>query len=200
MQYAEAFDEAKQRVNILDEARLYGLEVERGNFCRCAFHNERSASMKLYEETGTYYCFGCHATGTQIDLCMKLNGLSSPMDALRQLDSDFSLGLELDRPLSAEEKRRAEEARAERERRARVAEKLEKWRWQTASRYAGYIREANTLQKEPSTPREIALLRAREPLEYISDLLMSDDTETIIDLYMHREETERIWVQPLDME
>lgn len=50
-----------------DLAIRLGLEPDRGGFIRCPFHGERTASLKLYEGTGGWYCYGCGLSGDQID-------------------------------------------------------------------------------------------------------------------------------------
>lgn len=43
-------------------------------FIRCPFHNEKSASLVLYQD-GSYHCFGCSAHGNNaIDFLMGLGG------------------------------------------------------------------------------------------------------------------------------
>lgn len=39
---------------------------------KCPVHSEKSGSFSLYKD-GSYYCFGCHANGSNaIDLCKDL--------------------------------------------------------------------------------------------------------------------------------
>ena len=59
----------------------------------CPFHKERTPSCKLYEDH--YYCFGCQAHGDVIRLVQELFGLK-PIEAVKQLNSDFALGLDVD--------------------------------------------------------------------------------------------------------
>jgi len=40
--------------------------------CICPFHMEKDASMVLYPETNTFYCFGCNATGNAPVLVKRL--------------------------------------------------------------------------------------------------------------------------------
>ena len=87
------FDEVKSIVDVPTAARSYGVEVHRGNMALCPFHRERHPSCKLYEDH--YYCFGCQAHGDVIKLVQELFGLS-PIEAVKQLNSDFALGLDVD--------------------------------------------------------------------------------------------------------
>ena len=87
------FEEVKELVNVGAAARHYGAEVHRGNMALCPFHKERTPSCKLYEDH--YYCFGCQAHGDVIRLGQELFGLK-PIEAVKQLNSDFALGLDVD--------------------------------------------------------------------------------------------------------
>ena len=113
------FDDIKSLVDVPTAARSYGVEVHRGNMALCPFHRERNPSCKLYNDH--YYCFGCQAHGDVIRLVQELFGLK-PIEAVKQLNSDFALGLDLDKPPDMEKvnrrrreiaKRKAEKARVE---------------------------------------------------------------------------------------
>lgn len=87
------FEEVKELVDVGAAARHYGVEVHRGNMALCPFHRERNPSCKLYADH--YYCFGCQAHGDVIKLTQELFGLT-PIEAVKQLNSDFALGLDVD--------------------------------------------------------------------------------------------------------
>lgn len=89
------FDDIKDLVDVPTAARSYGVEVHRGNMALCPFHRERHPSCKLYADH--YYCFGCQAHGDVIKLVQELFGLT-PIEAVKQLNSDFALGLDVDKP------------------------------------------------------------------------------------------------------
>lgn len=104
------FDEVKSLVDVPTAARSYGVEVHRGNMALCPFHRERHPSCKLYDDH--YYCFGCQAHGDVIKLVQELFGLK-PIEAVKQLNSDFGLRLDVDKPPDMEKinRRRQEIAR-----------------------------------------------------------------------------------------
>ena len=113
------FDDIKELVDVPTAARSYGVEVHRGNMALCTFHRERHPSCKLYENH--YYCYGCQAHGDVIKLVQELFGLK-PIEAVKQLNSDFGLGLDVDKPPDMEAvnrrrrkiaERKAEKARVE---------------------------------------------------------------------------------------
>jgi len=103
------FDDIKSLVDVPTAARSYGVEVHRGNMTLCPFHRERHPSCKLYADH--YYCFGCQAHGDVIKLVQELFGLR-PIEAVKQLNSDFGLGLDLNKPpdMEAVARRRRENA------------------------------------------------------------------------------------------
>lgn len=43
---------------------------------RCPFHEEKTASMKVYPDTNTYFCYGCGAGYTVIDFVMNYESIS----------------------------------------------------------------------------------------------------------------------------
>ena len=84
------FQDIKDRVDLKDLVRFYGLEVDRGGFACCPFHNERHPSFKVYEDH--YHCFGCGEHGDHIDFVQKLYGLSN-IEAAKRISQDFGLRL-----------------------------------------------------------------------------------------------------------
>lgn len=91
--------------------RFYGLEPNRAGFLLCPFHGEKTPSFKVYDRQ--FCCFGCGKKGSVIDFVMELFGLGF-QDALKRLDTDFSLGF-TDAPVdrSAVMERRRNRLRAE---------------------------------------------------------------------------------------
>lgn len=81
---SELFETVRERVSLRDTAALLGCEPNRAGFIRCPIHGERTASCKLYEDEGRFYCFGCHAHGDVIDLYGKTRGMR-PLEAAREL-------------------------------------------------------------------------------------------------------------------
>lgn len=84
--------EIKRRVSCIDACQKYGIDIDRHGFARCPFHHEKTASFKVYSGDRGYFCYGCHASGSVIDLVMKLFDVSAG-DACRRLSDDFRLGL-----------------------------------------------------------------------------------------------------------
>ena len=104
------FEEVKELVSVPTVARYYGIDVRRGNMCLCPFHNERTPSMKLYEKN--YYCFGCKAHGDVINLVQEIFRMSA-IRAVKRINNDFSLGLDIDKPPEREDIERINRQRQE---------------------------------------------------------------------------------------
>lgn len=79
-------DDIKRDHPMPEVVRQYGIEINRSGFCRCPFHNERTASMKIYAQS--FYCFGCGAGGDVIDF-VRLCERCDFKTAFRMLDGEF---------------------------------------------------------------------------------------------------------------
>ena len=78
-------------VNIVEVIQKRRQVERRGGayMAKCPFHKggeENNASMKIYEETGTYHCFTCKETGNAISFLKKHDNLDF-IEALEQLAS-----------------------------------------------------------------------------------------------------------------
>lgn len=76
----KTIDQIKNRLSISDVMSNYALIESKGGskWVKCPFHgggNERTASCKLDDNRGTFYCFGCHEGGDIFSLVMKKEGL-----------------------------------------------------------------------------------------------------------------------------
>ncbi|WP_052345415.1 CHC2 zinc finger domain-containing protein, partial [Alkaliflexus imshenetskii] len=61
----------KQRLPITKVLSHYNIQIDKNNHIRCPFHQDDKPSCKIYPETGTFHCFGCGATGDQIEFIEK---------------------------------------------------------------------------------------------------------------------------------
>lgn len=89
------FNLAKQSVTPVQAASFYGLKANRNGMCCCPFHDDRTPSLKLYEDH--FYCYGCGASGDVIDLVGKYLQLS-PKQTAELLIKDFGIHLPRDQP------------------------------------------------------------------------------------------------------
>jgi len=69
-EYSQFIEELKRKATIVDVASKYTQLVRRGAriMACCPLHVEKTPSFCLYENTNSYYCFGCHAAGDSIKL------------------------------------------------------------------------------------------------------------------------------------
>ena len=56
----------------------------------CPMHGERTASLCFFPD-GHFYCFGCHAGGSTVDLYQRVLGLNSPLEAAQKVAAEFGL-------------------------------------------------------------------------------------------------------------
>ena len=90
------FENVKAVVTVRQAAEHYGLKVGRGNMACCPFHNDRTPSMKLNEDSFSRFC--CRATGEWVDFLAKPVHLSN-LEAAQKLAYDF--GIDPDKPPAA---------------------------------------------------------------------------------------------------
>ncbi len=172
MNYA---DEIKHRVSMIEMLQHYGIETNRSNFCRCPFHQERSASFKAYPGTRGFYCFGCHESGSVIDFVMKFFGLSFG-DAIKKINEDFSIGLPIGERISLRQRREMEhrqrERQEERNREQRELERLDGEYWAAFDLWQKY--DTNKREYAPKSPSEDfhpLYVEAIKNIDYASYLL-----------------------------
>lgn len=79
-------DDIKRDHPMPEVVRRYGIEINRAGFCRCPFHTEKTASMKIYAQS--FYCFGCGAGGDVIDF-VRLYERCDFKTAFRMLGGEF---------------------------------------------------------------------------------------------------------------
>lgn len=156
------FQMVKDNVDIRDAAQRYGVDIGRNNKALCPFHGDTNPSLSF---KGTRYtCFSCGAGGDVIDLVGYLIQARSPMEAVKELNSAYHLGIDLEQP--------ADRRRMEQLRRAR-AEKVafSQWEQDACNLYARYCRALRDWKRDlaPRTinePRNPLFLEACAKLDY----------------------------------
>jgi len=99
----------KSELSMYDVAVFYGLEPNRSGNIICPFHNEKTASLKIYKDIGRgFHCFGCDEGGSVIDFVMKLFHIDF-MAACARLNFDFRLNVNIQNPRPSETARIAKE-------------------------------------------------------------------------------------------
>ncbi len=122
-----AFDELKARLDLQQVTRDYGMDFNRHGKSLCPFHDEKTPSFSIKGQR--FHCFGCHAGGSVIDLVARLRDIS-PLDAARELDAAYGLGLFSDRPQTLQEREAAREAALQRKQEKERVAAFEDWeRW-----------------------------------------------------------------------
>lgn len=91
------FLEIRDRVGMSEVAQFYGLEIDHAGMACCPFHEDKTPSLKVYNDH--FYCFGCGTTGDCTGFVAKLFGLRQ-IDAAKKISGDFGLGL-FDREFAA---------------------------------------------------------------------------------------------------
>ena len=85
---ANIFEAVKEAVPVPLAAERYGLQANHHGMVRCPFHDDHTPSLKLNENY--FYCFGCRAGGSVVDLTARLFDLP-PYEAAGKLVVDFSV-------------------------------------------------------------------------------------------------------------
>lgn len=79
-------------------AERYGFSPNRNGYIQCPFHDgDKHGSLKIYDGTRGWHCFGCGAGGSVIDFTMRLYGITF-RQAIVRLNADFGLDLTESRP------------------------------------------------------------------------------------------------------
>ncbi|MCH5276884.1 MAG: DNA primase [Desulfovibrionaceae bacterium] len=95
----DAIQAIKARIGIADLARRYVEVRPVGSrlVAPCPFHQETKPSFSINEEQGTFYCFGCQASGDIFDFYGRINGLDF-RETLEQLAEEAGVQLNSYRP------------------------------------------------------------------------------------------------------
>ncbi len=106
------YEKIKELIPMLAVLEHYGFKPDRKGFICCPFHDEKTASVKIYDRS--FYCFGCGAGGDVIKFTALLFGITNLQAAVR-LNEDFGLCLTDQKPkrqsLINDQKRRDQKRR-----------------------------------------------------------------------------------------
>ena len=80
MNNSRLVDDIKSALDISDVIGQFTTlrKTRRGYSGLCPFHDEKTPSFHVYEDSQTYYCFSCHEAGDIFSFVMKKNGLTFP--------------------------------------------------------------------------------------------------------------------------
>ena len=132
-----AFEQVKSMVSVKNVAEHYGLKINRNGMACCPFHKDRHPSMKVDDRH--YHCFGCGAHGDAISYVASLYGIGQ-LDALRKINEDFGLGIDLGQKISDAELAEKQRKSAEKNRMRGMQEKLNGWRKAQVNQLLGCAR------------------------------------------------------------
>lgn len=191
MDTKEIFKTAKDRLDICETALYYGLQLNRHNEALCPFHNEKTPSFVINNQGQFFKCFGCGEGGDVIKLAGKLLGIDRPFDVLKRLNSDFSLGLDLEpKPETREQKKQRREAAAHRARCDYQQRQFDLWidnSRRTVNEYAQLLRRYGL--RDYSDPCYEEYLINLPRTEYLQQILTIGDGEDLKSFYINcREE------------
>lgn len=132
--------EIKSALSIQRVVEYYGFTPKWNGFIPCPFHQgDHTPSLKIYEGTNTWKCFGCGRGGSVIDFVMELFDLSFQQAVIR-LSADFHLGLTQKRLTKKDaskimERRKAEEENKEKLRLEYIEKAREHCYWWEVTKY-----------------------------------------------------------------
>lgn len=156
-------EEIKATYSIRDILARYGLpEPNRSGFIKCPFHQEDTASMKIYKRD--YNCFGCGANGDIFTFVMQMDGLNFK-EAFRELGGGYEQSFSARKRIYQAQKKREMERKRE--------EKLRQKREQTSRLLTAY-RKALALY-EPLSEEWAIAMNELQYQEYLWEVLFDPD-------------------------
>ena len=100
-------DQILSLISMKDIVDKYGYKIRNNMIC-CPFHNDKTASMRIYDKS--FYCFGCNKTGDIIQFVEYLFSLSFK-EAMQKINLDFGLDLDNNAKIDYDKIRRIQEER-----------------------------------------------------------------------------------------
>ena len=82
------YEQIKNQLTPKHVTERYGPPIHRGDMICCPFHDDKTPSMKLYDDH--FYCFGCQKSGDVIDLAAQFLRLTNH-EAAKRLAADFGI-------------------------------------------------------------------------------------------------------------
>ena len=134
--------------------------------------------MKVYENN--FHYFGCGEHGDVIDFTAKIFGISS-VEAVKRLNYDFGLHIEMDKPLSSEQITEYQQRQAER----LAYDQWEKSAWKTITDYSRLLIE----WRQKYTPKTMD--EKHHPL-FVESLMNSDRTDYLFEEFLNADNSGRL--------
>ena len=164
-------------------AERYGIIIKRGK-ALCPFHQEKAPSMNI--KPTYFHCFGCGTGGDVIRFAQLLFN-RSPLDAVKQLNSDFGLGLDLDKPPDRAEVQRYKKRQA-------LYRAFRDWEKEMFEQLCEELKFCELLIRiyKPFSDKWCEATQRKEVINYHLDILMYGDTETKCELQKQHRGKENI--------
>lgn len=118
----------------------YGLQLH-GKRCKCPVHHGEHLSASVYNNK--LHCFKCNQSWDAVALVAELDKLS-PVDAAKQINDQYFLGLTIGRAATPEERSRQQEAAKAARKRRELDQAFQAWEqrtWATLSRYYRLLKQ-----------------------------------------------------------
>ena len=115
-------EQIKQLVTIRQALEAAGVEVDRKGYACCPFHAEKSPSLKIYDKTNSFHCFGCGASGDVINFFAALNHTNFKT-TIAEIQRIFGINEELDYSKQYELKRKSMQRQQEAQAKQKAKEK-----------------------------------------------------------------------------
>lgn len=157
--------EVKELVNIINVAELLGLKLNRAHFCKCPFHNEKTASLSISEKKQVWKCFGCGKGGDAINLVEDLLNINA-YQAAKYINDNLGLGLDF--------KGKTDEIKINRYKQKQIAKKqFALWENRTFQTLCNSIHKMNFVEKDQNL----------SIIDYYLDAFIYGTNEEKIELY-----------------
>lgn len=91
MNIKQAAQVIRDQVTMDQILSLYGYRTKHGFMC-CPFHGEKEPSLKVYQKTGGWHCFGCGKGGSVVDFVMEQECCDF-RTAVHAIDNALHMGL-----------------------------------------------------------------------------------------------------------
>ena len=178
------FERTNAEVSALQVAREYGADFDRyGKKARCIYHGPDKHPSMTFKD-GRFRCWACGAHGSAIDYTMQLFGLDA-LGALKKLNEDFRLGLDLGArpdPDELRERKRTQEAR----------KLFDEWREGMLNQFDACIRTANTADFTSLSDAAALALKWKATLEYWAEVLLHGNLDNQMQIFRDREGVTRL--------
>ena len=182
--------EVKERDDIVDVARAYGINVNRNNKALCCFHNEKTPSLSFHKEKQIFKCFSCGKGGDVISLVSELLNINA-LEAAKNINYNLCLGLYFNSPTPKYEVNRYKEKR-------KTEEAFKKWELETFILVTDYLRFLKNCIKFNDIENELYIkaLHQIEYVDYIVDIFLNGTNEEKIYFWKH----EKRWIKEIESE